>query len=725
MKENHQGTDPTLAPSTYRPINLSTHKQQPIMQNYQKFTSIVEKGNKPFFALFAILMLAAIAGILQLKVNPDMMIFMPNKSEIKNTFDDMNAIFESGDEMIVVLHTNKDSLDIIDQENIIALHDTLNALPGIAFIVSPVINGEFSSKSLSEEMSPLKVHEGKWEVFISVLADSSLNRHEIIQIENLIAGTGYDYDISGTSYLQKRLIDYMIQILLYLPFIAIFLIFMVFRFQMRSIKATFMSVLPAIVGAVWTLGLAGWIGKEVSIITAIAPVFTIVIGSADGLHFVSHYLESRAKGESKKLAVGNTLKMVGIPMIITTITSVGGFLSLLIMDTNAVKDLAVFAGIGIAFAGLATWFILPLFLINKIDLKHEQSESRVKGKGLKKLWGTPAIILSIILLGISFFGYTHVKTDFDQLSIFKKNTDVYKSAQRISAIHGGSIPLYVLVKDEDNILDNALRDTVANMCANLSQYTKVISPFEALDKIMEQPMFRMMKFMTGETKVIQEILKQESLPIGHMLSLDQNAVKITLLPAETHHETLFEMKKIIDNTHLEGSSFSVTGMSYIMDELNQNMIVNLKNTLIISCLVMFVLLLITFRKILPTLISLIPILITTSFLYGFLGLSGMSLTVITAIIFSISIGIGIDYAVHYTSVSLTLNNAEQAFDYTSRPIMTNALGLAIGMSALFTTPFTIHMNIAILMWVAMVLSMFLSLSLLPTLMGKYLSVSKR
>jgi len=219
--------------------------------------------------------------------------------------------------------------------------------------------------------------------------------------------------------------------------------------------------------------------------------------------------------------------------------------------------------------------------------------------------------------------------------------------------------------------------------------------------------------------VIRQLLNQEDLPLGYMLNLEKNAVKITLMPAKTRHEILSEMKKIVDTTQLEGSSFAVTGMSYIMDELNQNMIVNLKNTLIISCLVMFVLLLITFKKILPTLISLIPILITTSFLYGFLGLSGMSLTVISAIIFSITIGIGIDYAVHYTSVALALNDANKGFDYTSRPIMTNAVGLAIGMSALFTTPFTLN-AISILMWVAMIVSMFLSLSLLPTLLRVYL-----
>jgi predicted RND superfamily exporter protein len=82
--------------------------------------------------------------------------------------------------------------------------------------------------------------------------------------------------------------------------------------------------------------------------------------------------------------------------------------------------------------------------------------------------------------------------------------------------------------------------------------------------------------------------------------------------------------------------------------------------------------------------------------------------------------VGVDYAVHYSSVALELKDAEKAFDYASRPIITNALGLAIGMSALFTTPLMIHTQVSIMMWVTMVLSMFLSLSLLPTMMRWYL-----
>ncbi|RKY54782.1 MAG: hypothetical protein DRP93_04705, partial [Candidatus Neomarinimicrobiota bacterium] len=67
-------------------------------------------------------MLLGVAGLFQLKINPDMMIFMPNKSEAKDSYDKMNTIFESGDEMIVVLHTQTDSLDETISNSIIDLH---------------------------------------------------------------------------------------------------------------------------------------------------------------------------------------------------------------------------------------------------------------------------------------------------------------------------------------------------------------------------------------------------------------------------------------------------------------------------------------------------------------------------------------------------------------------------------------------------------------------------
>ena len=121
-----------------------------------------------------------------------------------------------------------------------------------------------------------------------------------------------------------------------------------------------------------------------------------------------------------------------------------------------------------------------------------------------------------------------------------------------------------------------------------------------------------------------------------------------------------------------------------------------------------------------------PIIFTVVFLLGFLGWSGISLNVITATIFSITLGVGVDYAVHFTSVwqdykkkGLSSREAvDKAYAYTSRPVLANALGLSVGLSALLFSPLRIHLYVSLLMWVSMVSGVFFSLSLLPTVLSR-------
>lgn len=59
----------------------------------------------------------------------------------------------------------------------------------------------------------------------------------------------------------------------------------------------------------------------------------LVIGSANGYHFVSHVQDARAEGKEKTDSIIHTFSIVGKPIIITTLTSMMGFLALLVMDT--------------------------------------------------------------------------------------------------------------------------------------------------------------------------------------------------------------------------------------------------------------------------------------------------------------------------------------------------------------------------------------------------------
>lgn len=68
-----------------------------------------------------------------------------------------------------------------------------------------------------------------------------------------------------------------------------------------------LSVVPAILGSIWTFGTIFAAGVEMDVVTVIVPIFVTVMGSADGLHFVMHFQEEIARTKDKTERVETTL----------------------------------------------------------------------------------------------------------------------------------------------------------------------------------------------------------------------------------------------------------------------------------------------------------------------------------------------------------------------------------------------------------------------------------
>ena len=99
-----------------------------------------------------------------------------------------------------------------------------------------------------------------------------------------------------------------------------------------------------------------------------------------------------------------------------------------------------------------------------------------------------------------------------------------------------------------------------------------------------------------------------------------------------------------------------------------------------------------------------------------MGLSGIPLNLITANMAGIVIGVGIDYAIHVTELFRYYRDLEKTVKIASTPILANAFGLSVGLSALILSPFTFHTYLVAIMWVTMTVSSFMSLVVLPKLL---------
>lgn len=720
------------------------------------------------FGFLALTVLAA-AGLPRIEVNPSLSVFQLEHSTYQDTLDRMQRIFGTSDQLLVAVDTGDKSLSERTVAELRKIQAHFEGVAGVQQVNGPapseiegddwsmVLGGPLSEEDIAHlaehyegmgKLSSLVEVKGELVGVYSLFTGEKFSRGEISHIEEYLRSRGASFSITGDAYMQQKLIDYIQSILRFLPVTALLLVLIVFRTQMGSSKATILSIVPAGIAALWTMGIVGWIGRPVSIITVLAPIFTVVIGSADGLHFVSHVQDGRREGKSRHESISSTLRMVGVPMIITTVTSMAGFLSLLVMNTRAIHDLALFASLGILLAGVATWYVLPVILTGSIELEpcrkpksrhatHPRKGSSERPSHLlsivPRIWGTPSLLAAAGVVAVAIGGVFFLSTEFNQLTIFREHTEVHRSFENIMEANGGGIPVYVIAEtDGDPLAPEHARELLA-FEAELERspaVAKVVSVYDAyalLHAGLQGIDVATYPSTQKEVAYIEELLAGENDPTAHLVSRKDKATRLIVFPSDLGNQTLGEVERLVasGNSSMSGADLTLTGPQFLMRELNEAMTGNQAKTMVLAFSSILVLLLISFRELKPAALSILPILLTMIIILGFMGIVGISLNLFTATIFSIAMGVGIDYAVHFTSVWMSFRKsgetsqhaAEKTLKYTGRPIVANAVGLAVGLSALLLSPLQIHVYMSLLMWVAMGSGVFLSLSFLPTLLG--------
>ena len=173
----------------------------------------------------------------------------------------------------------------------------------------------------------------------------------------------------------------------------------------------------------------------------------------------------------------------------------------------------------------------------------------------------------------------------------------------------------------------------------------------------------------------------------------------------------------------------ISGMPVLFDELNRLVVQSQIRSLGLALALIFIMLWITLRRLRAALVALVPIIITIGAILGFLALSKFHLNVLTANLSAISVGVGVDYAIHlihgiyyFRRQGLgRIDSINSALSSLSKPILANAFGLAIGFSIFFFSPLRIHVHVASVMWVAMVVSSMAALLLIPIFYSKFRS----
>jgi len=713
----------------------------------KKLAGFVYDHSRLIIAFVVFVNLVSLASFYRFNLDTDFLAFFSEGNPKAEAYQQLNAKYQSGETISVLIEHDGSLLDKEGLLDVFGLQQEMEAIAGVTrvqgFIPPDMMAAggiiKVDEAYIKENYDTLRDYikdkyflaeqflagDGRSAVLIVSLEPDARAGKVIDSLRELAQDSPLSLSLAGNAVIKDTLWDYLIRILCILPPGAICLILLIFYLVLRNLRFTVLAIVPAGLAALWTFGSIFWSGQELNLVTVITPLFIIVIGSAYGLHYASHFLDNIDKYADRRQLTVETMGMVGTPMFLATITTMAGFASLTWTEVVPMRHMGIFVTLGIGYAGFMALFFLPAVLSRlRLPVKTPRAQdgllNRFVLRASRQRILVPVIFAAIV--AVSAIYIPGLKVVSDQLMFFKEGSEIRRTFARVEERFGGAMPLtgeIISTQGQAALLDNQFAAKVLETERQLENVPGIKSAFSIFDLLTginrmatgedaypANPAFTqlMLAQISSDDLVtwvsddgFRMIVRTEGLSSGDIGSLE---------------EFIAEHSDIIR---------SITGMPVLFDEMNKLVVRSQVQSLALALVLIFIMLWVTLRRITAALAGLVPIAITICAILGMLVMTGFNLNIMTANLSAIAIGVGVDYSIHlisgiyyYRGRGMSRQESvSSALNTVSRPVLANAFGLAIGFSALFFSPLQIHIQAASVMWVAMVVSSMAALLLVP------------
>ena len=299
-----------------------------------------------------------------------------------------------------------------------------------------------------------------------------------------VAGHNLDLKIYGNPTVMQNSRIFMLADLTRLIPLVIVVVLLSLYFSFKTMDGTLLPLITVVMATSWTMGLMALFHVTFTLVSSVIPVALIAVGSAYGIHVLTHYYvaldmtEGELTQEKYREAVFNGLHEVMGAVLLAGITTVIGFISLISSPIAPLHSFAVFTAVGVAISLLLAITFIPAILLLKNpqkvqasrNKKHNISEKLARkleharrlrgGKSADEAQGDtlyniyhffcgskPRLFLSIIVMvGISVLGLRMLHIDTALVNYFPESCDMRQDMNYIDKQFAGTNSLYLNVK---------------------------------------------------------------------------------------------------------------------------------------------------------------------------------------------------------------------------------------------------------------------------------------
>jgi len=532
-----------------------------------------------------------------------------------------------------------------------------------------------------------------------------------------------------------------------LMYLVLILIMML---TLRSWSGTAVTLLVVGFSTIVAVGLAGYAGIKLTPISVLAPTVILTLAIADSIHILITVQKQIRRGRDKITALRESLRINLVPVSITSLTTIVGFLGLNFTDTPPFWHLGNITAMGIAAAWLFSLTLLPALmslLPFHVKEREEISSSGLQGainrfarfvtrrhKPVVLITGAAAIILALLVprieLNDEFVKYFDYRIQFrhDAEFAIENLNGIYMIEYSVGAGSQGGVnePDYLERLDG---FTQWLRDQPE--VTHVYSYTDVI---KRLNKNMHGDAAEWYRLPDDRELAAQYLLLYElSLPFGLDLNARINVAKsATRLTASLPEVSTANLRDFIDRSkswlvrntpaamHAEPTSAAVM-FAYISQRNIESMLVG--NGLALGLIAVIMMLTLRDWKLgaLSIVPNVLPILVTFGLWAVFVRQVGMAAATVT----TTALGIIVDDTVHFLAKYQRARREEgldapqaviSAFDSVGKAVVVTTAILALGFAVLATSTFRINAQMGLMTSLAIIVALIFDFTLLPALL---------
>lgn len=243
-----------------------------------------------------------------------------------------------------------------------------------------------------------------------------------------------------------------------LGIIAALTVLFILFFCFRSVRGVLLPLAVALLSSIWVMGFVASIGRSATMMISAIPVLMISLATAYGIHFISRYYEERHNLDPVK-AVNMTIRHIFVPILMSALTTMAGFLSLTAAIVRPMTEFGFFTTLGIFFAFVLATFLLGSFFTifppPKIHKKFSHKSNDVVTRLLRRLSQSilkekKIVLITILIIVIISVGFsTRVKTESSIESRMGAGSNIVKIMNYFNEKFGGTDFLYVYTESNN------------------------------------------------------------------------------------------------------------------------------------------------------------------------------------------------------------------------------------------------------------------------------------